>query len=519
MSTVTTIFGPPGTGKTTTLSKNIARAVERFGRDQVVVASLTKTAAQEIKGRGLDVDPANVGTLHAICRRRICPDRLVIEGKASNELIAQFNAQFNHDITQTERDEDDPYGEATGQSVSDKLKEQYHLLRARMLHRSLWPRTVLHFAEEWEAFKSGVGAVDFTDMIERALMAPPIHTSAIFYDEAQDGSALELAVIKKWSEVADHTIIAGDDDQALYSWRGASVDDFISFSRPEHRIILSQSYRVPRAVHRFAQDFARTRIKYRQPKEYAPRDEDGFIHVNPHASTAYPEGWIHEVLGLIASGKSVMILASCRYMLKTITFQLKERGIAFHNPYRPENSEWNPITSTAERLLAYLDRPWSWRTMAKWTKDIDASKITRGAKSRIDSHSEDDTIVPYSLALELLGNLSVHPDTDTFYKALLEKRRDKYSYLIRIKGLQSFYENVYLRPGKGLIIGTIHSVKGGEADIVYLFPDLSPSGWNTLRQGGPAEVDGLARMFYVAITRAREGVVLCQPSGSLYFDL
>ena len=58
-------------------------------------------------------------------------------------------------------------------------------------------------------------------------------------------------------------------------------------------------------------------------------------------------------------------------------------------------------------------------------------------------------------------------------------------------------------------IGTIHSVKGGEADVVYLFPNLSRSAfeqWEAPRSKG---YDAIVRQFYVGITRARETLVVC----------
>ena len=42
------IFGPPGTGKTTNVSRQIRRAVERFGRESVLVTSFSRTAAAEL---------------------------------------------------------------------------------------------------------------------------------------------------------------------------------------------------------------------------------------------------------------------------------------------------------------------------------------------------------------------------------------------------------------------------------------------------------------------------------------
>ena len=60
-------------------------------------------------------------------------------------------------------------------------------------------------------------------------------------------------------------------------------------------------------------------------------------------------------------------------------------------------------------------------------------------------------------------------------------------------------------------IGTVHSVKGGEADVVYVFPDMSGAAWREMNnQDG---VDAAIRVGYVAITRAAKKVVICDPMG------
>ena len=67
-----------------------------------------------------------------------------------------------------------------------------------------------------------------------------------------------------------------------------------------------------------------------------------------------------------------------------------------------------------------------------------------------------------------------------------------------------------LREEPRLTVGTVHSVKGGEADVVYMLPDLSPS---SMREwaGHRGDVrDGIIRTFYVAMTRAREKLVLAR---------
>ncbi|MBI4460577.1 MAG: ATP-binding domain-containing protein [Acidobacteria bacterium] len=65
-----------------------------------------------------------------------------------------------------------------------------------------------------------------------------------------------------------------------------------------------------------------------------------------------------------------------------------------------------------------------------------------------------------------------------------------------------------------VIVGTIHSVKGGEADVVYLFPDLSQAADAQYQRSGPPK-DSVIRVFYVGATRARETLYICQRESAL----
>jgi superfamily I DNA/RNA helicase len=65
-----------------------------------------------------------------------------------------------------------------------------------------------------------------------------------------------------------------------------------------------------------------------------------------------------------------------------------------------------------------------------------------------------------------------------------------------------------------VIVGTVHSVKGGEADVVFLFPDLSPAASAAYQRHGPQR-DAVIRLFYVGVTRARKTVYICQPESSM----
>ncbi len=65
------IFGPPGTGKTTTLSHKIRSTVRLHGPKSVIVISFTRTAAIELSGRDLPISRDRVGTLHSFAFRAL----------------------------------------------------------------------------------------------------------------------------------------------------------------------------------------------------------------------------------------------------------------------------------------------------------------------------------------------------------------------------------------------------------------------------------------------------------------
>lgn len=66
-------------------------------------------------------------------------------------------------------------------------------------------------------------------------------------------------------------------------------------------------------------------------------------------------------------------------------------------------------------------------------------------------------------------------------------------------------------------VSTIHASKGGEADNVVLLPDVTPrvQNWMQRRDG----YDDECRVFYVAMTRARQRLFIMEPTTSRYFDL
>ena len=380
--------GRPGTGKTgTKLTRQIRRAVDRFGDSSVLVTSFSKaTAAGELYiGRDTPIDFDRIGTLHSHCFHAL--------GKP---MIAEVHAgDWNRryprlKITPVSRHakldgEDAP--EEDGQArEGDCLLQQLNRFRGMMLSPESWPAVVRDFAARWTEYKSANRLLDFCDLIEvsmRDVPAAPHRPSVLVVDEAQDLNRMQLTLIRSWSERARYLVLAGDDDQTIYAWAGASPEAILDPEIPEdHKVFLKESVRVPRAVHAVAERLIR-QVSRRQEKTYRARPADGEVVRLSRAGYRSPEYWILKTAERhLAQGKTIMFLASCSYMVRPIVTVLRKNGIPFHNPHRKNNGFWNPLRSTsresaASRMLALLaghpefgdgNRRWRFSDLALWTE-------------------------------------------------------------------------------------------------------------------------------------------------------
>lgn len=524
-------YGPPGTGKTEFLKRTAEDAARSRGSERVVIVSHTRAASAEIAGRVPFLDKCQVGTVHALCYRAL-DNPLLVE---TPEGYSAWNKEHpSYALTGGRRDLDEPPMESNLESVGDVLFNLYQLLRNRLTPRGLWPVAVQAFGARWEEWKAAQGGIDFCDMIEMAyrdIEVPPFAPSVLIVDEAQDLTPLQAALIRKWGAHVDDLVMAGDDDQTLYDWAGATAEVFLNPPLPpEQKRVLAQSYRVPRIIQTKAQKWIE-QVTRREIKDYRARDAEGEIRRLPSATWKLPDQVLRDMEHYLADGKTVMVLTSCSYMLEPIKVMLLKAGIPFHNPYRRKRGDWNPLSygpsgavSASQRLLAYLrgnfatwreeTRSWTAAELSQWLTVIQAEgALVHGAKAAISKHPRPNAPVSeeelkewfdeYALICALGGDL------EWFSESLLSSKRKVMSFPVRVA---ERYGGARLKEPPQVILGTIHSVKGGESDVVYLFLDVSQAGFSNWVRTGPPR-DSIVRQFYVGMTRARESLILCAPCG------
>jgi DNA helicase-2/ATP-dependent DNA helicase PcrA len=544
------VHGPPGTGKTTSIARWVAKIIQLAPREAfdderspVIIVSLTRAAAREAAGRDMPIPLSAIGTLHSFGFRSLAPIGTVVQWSH-----VQDNWNHRHpDLALPESlFSDDLNGDPIYASEEDQptaIYQEYHRLRHRCDSRAEWSPEVQNFALRWEAWKAEHGLIDFTDMIEFG--GPPKEQPGIvLVDEAQDLSKLEWNYVTRICDATQAAMVAvGDAYQALYDWRGADIDGLVRHGLPLERVaVLRQSYRVPAAVHAQAMSWIR-RLSYYVSIEYLPRPLHPEIPNSPPAPGKVShllshrddlEAVLDSVEAALERGESSMLLATWNKAVWSYVYALRERAIPFANPWRMRNGLWNPLAprrgaSKVARLLAFLkpvdhepnstygDR-WTIRDVHLFIEHIpQRNNFPRGAKSEIRALADDKTTAQRLVTEEQLVSWFGRTFIDEMTSALLSSPQSAAAWWLsklsadEQKGA-SYPVTVYCRRGrKGLLseprvfVGTCHSVKGGEADHVYLSPDIPfPAA-----TGNP---DSVVRTMYVGMTRARESLSLLSPT-------
>lgn len=539
------IFGPPGTGKTSRLStRDIPRAVDKYGPDKVVVASFTRTAATEIctkrsriTGRPVDINPDHSGTMHKLCFHLLGKPRLAEDKK----YIKQWNTANPGLQLEGGGDVDDTIAMETGGGEGAKLLNRLNRLRGRLIRKELWDPDIVEFARRWQEFKNDTGTMDFTDLIDECIANKPYapgHPNAGIFDEGQDFTPQQLKLARKWGQEMDVMVICGDDDQTIFGFSGADPRAFLEDDLPaENKIILGQSYRVPRAVLERSMDVIE-RVSFREPKTYKPRKIDdqevvGAVNDLPYTYQG-ADDWVDEVIDKANAGQSVMVLGSCAYMVDPIKAILKARGVPFANKYRLQRNDWNPLAKSHDKVMApdlldaFLSKGndgeyWNVGQFIKWAQFLrvrNGGLIFKQGKKMIkflDTCMKEDPMDPeLDSVRDVIGdimeadsiNAALGRDVDWLREHLLPARQTGIVYPASV---YSQYGIEGLRKDPKILIGTIHSVKGGEADSVYLFPDISYRAREEI-DINPNAIDSAYRLFYVGMTRARTELNLMAPA-------
>lgn len=262
------VLAGAGSGKTRVLTARIAYLVEEKGvaPENILAITFTNKAANEMKERLADMTDVGgmwVSTIHSMCVKIL---RMFAERRGLNENFSIYSEQERSAVVKQ------AYKEC-GYNDEELLKAaKWHISNAKML--GLSPKEYskenrrTKNIEEITAVYGGYvshlkknNALDFDDLLTEARALLSEDKEALEYlsgkfryihvDEFQDTNAVQFDIIKLLSTVHGNLFVVGDDDQSIYGWRGAEVENILSFEKSyplAKTYKLQQNYRSTKAI-------------------------------------------------------------------------------------------------------------------------------------------------------------------------------------------------------------------------------------------------------------------------------
>ena len=571
-----------GTGKTAALTARLAHIIasRRAWPSQILAVTFTNKAAREMKERVSAISGGAIegmpwlGTFHSVAARML---------RSHAELVG---LQSNFTILDTD----------------DQLRVMKQLIVAANLDEKRWPArqlagvidrwknrgwTPAHIdAAESEAFANGRGAelyaayqerlrtlnaCDFGDLLLHMLTIFRGHADVleayrerfkyILVDEYQDTNASQYDWLKLLAEPRRNICVVGDDDQSIYSWRGAEVANILRFETdfPGAAVIrLEQNYRSTPHILGAATGLIANNAGRLGKTLWTERNEGERVKVvgvwdgPEEARRVGEEIEAHEARGGSLDDTAILVRAQFQNR------EFEDRFIAIGLAYQIVGGFRFYERAEIRDALAYL------RLVAQPADDLAFERIVNvpkrglGDKAVATIHKfarateqpllvaaaqmlDSDELTPQ--ARRSLGRFVAdlarwrtmaselpHPELarimldESGYTAVLQNERsaeaagrlENLAELTRAmeeyETLGAFLEHVSLvmdndaaKQGEKVTIMTIHAAKGLEFPIVYL------AGWEegvfpsqrALDEGGLASLEEERRLAYVALTRAR----------------
>ena len=490
------VFGRPGTGKTLTLSKLINEYIaEKSTGSGIAYLTYSRSMARQAKERfGLEAGSgALVGTFHSVGSKFLGWHAAMnkdednsdfLTERMVNEFCDQLGIQ-KMSSTKFRTDYDDP----EGTDEFAHVVAAYDMVRNKMdgsKPSDYFDSTRFDtdfIVERLEKLKEETGKHDYTDILVASLDVDFSPVDFLIVDEAQDLTPLMWAIVNRIGQYASKVVLAGDDMQSIYSFRGADALDFL-MQRDGARVYhLSKSFRLPNAVKKFSDQISEN-VTFREHINFESNGQEGFVY-----------NWaLEDFLGL--QGEK-WILCRTGYVAQRVKTLLS----LYQVPFLPLNNRHHYFSSWTSLDIDLVNALHVWphingHQLELILKHLPAKALIRGVKAQIKNGNADEVIKKYSSGLygEFDARVLFHtyPDSSDILRMLNLRAVNKEQIGAHIS--EGLKEEDIVR------LDTIHAAKGLEARHIAVVTDLTTRPVKNMASDPSDE----HRVFYTGITRASE---------------
>jgi len=582
------IVAGAGSGKTKVLTSRIAHIIKekKAFPNQILSVTFTNKAAKEMQNRvskilgSAAIGLSWLGTFHSICAKllrkhasaaNLNSNFTIIDTDDQTRLIKNICKAENIDIKQL--------APRFILAIIDRWKNKgYYPSEVIINKKDIYEKTILPLYKIYQQKLTDLNSCDFGDLILHTVKIlenyPDIRQiysnnfKYILVDEYQDTNFIQSKWLSLLSEKNKNLCCVGDDDQSIYSWRGAEIKNFLEFDQVYKNtkvIRLEQNYRSSQNILSVASNLIANN-ENRVGKTLTTTMEEGdlvklncFKNGKDEAIGISDE--IEKKLKKEYSFNNMAILVRAIFQ----TREFEERFLKIGMPYRILGGTKFYERSEIKDCVAYL------RLIHQERDDLAFERIVNNPKRSIGDttlktvheYAKENSLSLEKASIKMIEQNMIKPKTkiglgfflnslskwrndllikkishikllqivldESGYSAMLKNKKDidnenrlenikeLLSAMKEFDNLESFLEHVSLATsidqewdGEKINMMTMHAAKGLEFDVVFL------PGWEeglfphqkSIEEKGQNGLEEERRLAYVGITRAKKKAII-----------
>ena len=592
------IVAGAGSGKTKVLTSRIANIIKekKAFPNQILAVTFTNKAAKEMQNRVSNILGSAatglswLGTFHSICAKllrkhasaaNLNSNFTIIDTDDQIRLIKNICKAENVDIKQL--------SPRFILAIIDRWKNKgYYPSEVIINKKDIYEKTILPLYKIYQQKLTDLNSCDFGDLILHTVKILENYSDIreiysnnfkyILVDEYQDTNFIQSRWLNLLSEKNKNICCVGDDDQSIYSWRGAEIKNFLEFDQVYENtkvIRLEQNYRSSQNILSVASNLIANN-QNRVGKTLTTTMEEGdlvqlncFKNGKDEAIGVSDE--IEKKIKKKFSYNNVAILVRAIFQ----TREFEERFLKIGMPYRILGGTKFYERAEIKDCVAYL------RLIHQEKDDLAFERIVNNPKrsigdstlKNIHEFAKENNLNLERAAGKMLEQNLIKPKAkiglgffinslnkwrndleikksnhvkllqivldESGYSAMLKNKKDLdnenrlenikelLSAMKEFDNLESFLEHVSLATsvdqewdGEKVNMMTMHAAKGLEFDVVFL------PGWEeglfphqkSIEEKGQKGLEEERRLAYVGITRAKQKAIISFSMNRFYHD-